>query len=150
MTIHTVTIEQDGDDLLLPIPDEIISELGLDIGDELDFKDNKDGTFSLTKIEKDVTEQYYLVECISQYRMRYVVRAKTAEHAKDTVTMNEAKEFSQLHLGETIIGAHEITHEHIIKLCDEDNDYVKTWNNEKKFEVFVTEDIYEKDKTQKY
>jgi hypothetical protein len=50
--------------------------------------------------------QYVLVETIQQHRMRYVVELGAedpAEWALDTVTMNEAKELSQLDLGETIV-----------------------------------------------
>jgi hypothetical protein len=94
--------------------------------------------------------KYILVDAISQFRMRYVIEVPdthndgeypcTAEQwAMDTVTMQDAKEFSQEWLGETVVSAHEITNEHIIKLCDEDNEYCKSWDREKKMEVFVTE-----------
>ena len=94
--------------------------------------------------------KYILVDAISQFRMRYVVEVPdshsdgeypcTAEQwAMDTVTMSEAKEFSQEWLGETIVSAHEITNEHIIKLCDVDNEYCKSWTTEEKMKVFVTE-----------
>ena len=33
----------------------------------------------------------YLVETISMFRIRYVVDCESPEHAKDTVTMNEAE-----------------------------------------------------------
>jgi hypothetical protein len=94
--------------------------------------------------------KYILVDAISQFRMRYVIEVPdnhndgeypcTAESwAMDTVTMQEAKEFSQEWLGETIVSAHEITNEKIITLCDVDNEYCKSWDREKKMEVFVTE-----------
>ena len=81
-----------------------------------------------------------LVECIQQYRMRYVVEVPVgkSEWALDTVTMEEAVEFSQLNLGETIISHRVITKDEVIKICDIDNDYCKSWDTEKKFEVFVT------------
>ena len=44
----------------------------------------------------------YLVETISYFRHRYVIECDSAEHAKDTVTMNEAEEMSQLHIDESI------------------------------------------------
>jgi len=70
--------------------------------------------------------EFVLVECISQYRMRYVVevpKGKT-EWAMDTVTMNEAKEFSQLWLGETIVSHRKVKKKHIIETFDQDNDYL--------------------------
>lgn len=144
MKRYTVDLIQDGDETILPLTDEILMDAGWNVGDDIEFIDNKDGSWTMRKVEKEAEERYYLVECTSTYRMRYVVRAKCAEHAQDTVVCEEAKEFSQKWLGETIVSTHEITHDHILKLCDEDNDYVKSWNNEKKFEAFVTEDIYEK------
>ena len=148
MIAHTVTLVKDGDDLILPIPDEITEELELEIGDSLDFKDNKDGTFTMKKIKKEQTEDYYLVECIGQFRMRYMVKAYCGDHAADTVVMEEAKEFSQLSLGEVIFSTRKmIDKEDVLNLCDEDNDYAKAWSDEMKFDAFVTEDIYsEKEK----
>jgi hypothetical protein len=51
----------------------------------------------------------YLVETINQFRNRYVIDCQSAEHADDTITCEEADEFSQLHLGETIVTTREIT-----------------------------------------
>jgi hypothetical protein len=93
--------------------------------------------------------KYVLVETISQFRQRYVIEVPddhnekefpcTAEQwAEDTVTMEEMKEFSQFWLGEVITSSREITKEDIITLCDKDNDYCKSWDDEKKIEVFVT------------
>lgn len=81
-----------------------------------------------------------LVEAISQFRERYVVEVPESnpEWALDTVTMGEAEEFSQKYLGETIISHRVISTKKALKLCDEDNDYVKSWSKDKKLEVFVT------------
>jgi len=51
----------------------------------------------------------YLVETINQFRIRYVIDCQSAEHADDTITCDEAEEFSQKHLGETILTTREIT-----------------------------------------
>ena len=82
-----------------------------------------------------------LVECIQQYRMRYVVEVPIgkSEWALDTVTMEEAVEFSQLSLGETIVSHRVVSNDEVVQLCDEDNDYCSLWDTEKKFEVFVTQ-----------
>ena len=100
--------------------------------------------------------KFVLVETISQYRMRYVIEVPDNHNdgeypcsaetwAADTVTSEEMKEFSQLWLGETIVSTHEITNEKIITMCDEDNEYCKSWDREKKMEVFVTEVGYKRD-----
>lgn len=45
----TVTLEEDGEDLILPLTDEMIEGLGWQIGDTLEWIDNKDGTWSIRK-----------------------------------------------------------------------------------------------------
>lgn len=100
--------------------------------------------------------KFVLVDTISQYRMRYIIEVPDDHNereypcsaetwAADTVTAEEAKEFSQLWLGETIVSTREITKEEIIPLCDIDNEYCKSWDDDKKVEVFVTEVGYKKD-----
>lgn len=80
-----------------------------------------------------------LVECIHQYRMRYVVEVPVgkSDWALDAVTNEEAVEFSQLSLGETIISHRVITKDEVIKICDKDHEYCGFWDTEKKFDVFV-------------
>lgn len=103
--------------------------------------------------------KYVLVEAISQFRQRYVIEvpddhAEVTETrlgcsaktwAEDTVTMDEMKEFSQLWLGETITSSREVTKEELLTLCDEDNNYTKSWTDEQKINTFVTEIGYKRD-----
>lgn len=99
--------------------------------------------------------KYVLVETVLQYRMRYVIEVPddhndreypcTAEQwAADTVTSEEMVEFSQLYLGETITSTREIAKEEIIPLCDNDNDYLKSWTEEQKMNL-VTPIGYRRD-----
>jgi len=74
----------------------------------------------------------YIVEAISMFRMRYAVRCQSAEHAMDTVTMNEAEEMSQHHLQEVISSARAVTESEYLELYDQDNDYLSSWPAEKK------------------
>ena len=53
----------------------------------------------------------YVVETINTYRHKYVIECKKLEHAFDTVACEEAKEFSQMYLGEQIVTGREITRE---------------------------------------
>jgi len=50
---YTVRLEQDAetDDLVLPLPDKLLEEMGWQVGDNLEWTDNKNGTFSLAKKE---------------------------------------------------------------------------------------------------
>lgn len=50
---HTVELIEDGEDLILPIPDEILKALDLEEGDVLKWKDNGDGSFTLVKGQYD-------------------------------------------------------------------------------------------------
>lgn len=84
----------------------------------------------------------YLVETISMHRIRYVVECESAEHAKDIVTMNEAEEFSQMHIDEMITSTRVIDNAEYLRLFDEDNDYLKEWSEEQKFK-YVHEVVYD-------
>jgi hypothetical protein len=78
----------------------------------------------------------YLVETVSVFRMRYVVEAKKASDARDEVTMNVGDnfhEFSQLHLDEMISSTREIDDAEYLRMFDEDNVYLKDWDEEQKF-----------------
>jgi hypothetical protein len=77
----------------------------------------------------------YLVETIDMFRMRYVVECENAEHAKDVVTMKEAVELSQLYLDETITSTRVIDDAEYLRLFDEDNEYLKSWTDEQKFNI---------------
>jgi len=79
----------------------------------------------------------YLVETVSVFRMRYVVEAKNASDAKDEVTMSmgdDFKEFSQLHLDEMISSTREITNAEYLRMFDEDNVYLKDWDEDQKLD----------------
>jgi hypothetical protein len=84
--------------------------------------------------------EFVLVECIGTFRMRYMVEVPEGkkEWALDTVTCEEAKEFSQHFVGEQIISQRVLTKEEVIIECDEDNAYAKSWPKEQKMNVFVT------------
>lgn len=66
----------------------------------------------------------FLVEALSQFRMRYVVEAEKAEYAADTVTMEEAEEFGQTWLGETIVSTKQVSSEELPSLFFEDHPYL--------------------------
>ena len=128
-----VTLEKDENgDLVLPLSDELMKQLGWEIGDTIEWIDNKDGTWSMRK--KEVEKELVLVETISLFRMRYVVEVPKGkkEWALDTVTLQEAEEMSQYHVGEDITSHRVISEEEFLRLHDEDNDYLKGWTNEQK------------------
>lgn len=75
---------------------------------------------------------WVLVETVSMYRMRYVIEcpADHPEYALDTVTADNAKEFSQSHIGETITSSRVISEEEALKLCLSDNPYTEKWSKD--------------------
>ena len=141
----TISLEEDPEtgDLILPLNDDILEETGWKTGDSIDWIDNKDGSWTMKKIET----QWVLVETISTFRERYMVEVPVgidqygkdkADWALDTVTLEEAKEFSQQHLGETIVSHRVVTKEEALAMCDKDNDYARVWNDELKIKTFFT------------
>ena len=91
--------------------------------------------------------QLVLVECVSTFRQRYMVEVPVGTDdygndktlwALDTVTMQEAKEFSQEYLGEQIVSHRVVTYDEALTLCDKDNNYVASWDNDTKVKNFFT------------
>jgi hypothetical protein len=141
----TINLEEDPEtgDLILPLNDDILEQTGWKTGDSIDWIDNKDGSWTMKKIET----QWVLVETVSMFRERYMVEVPVgvdrygkdkADWALDTVTLSEAKEFSQEHLGETITSHRVVTKEEALALCDKDNHYCKSWTEEHKVATFFT------------
>ncbi len=138
----TVTVEQDENgELVLPFTQEMMDVVGWKIGDTVKWEQTNDGEWTLTKIESNQTE-WVLVDTVSQFRMRYMVEVPVGkkEWALDTVTMQEAKEFSQEHIGETIVSHRVVTEEEALRICDEENSYCKEWPTQKKVDVFFTKE----------
>ena len=144
MSKWTVKLEEADDgsgDLVIPFTDEQLAEAGWKEGDTIEWIDNDDGTWTLRK--KEPEKVWVMVEAISQFRMRYMVEvpADHPEYALDTVTCEEAKEFSQEHIGETIV-SHRVmgsTAEALVQ-CDLDNSYCSGWTDEQKINAFFTKD----------
>ena len=138
--IWTATVEEDENgEPILVFPEGCLPDDWVE-GTTVEWVDQKDGTWLLRKKEMEQTK-FTLVECVSTFRMRYVVEVPvgTDDWAADTVVMNEAKEFSQEHIGEQIVSQRDLTREEVIKLCDIDNDYCKSWTEEQKINTFVTQ-----------
>lgn len=138
MTITTIKQDINGD-FYIDLPEDILIKSELSEDDSIEFIDNNDGSFTLKKIKKEKTE-FILVDCIQQYRTRYMIEIPKgkSEWALDTVVREEASEFSQKNLGETIVSHRVVSKEELLNICDKDNNYCKNWSDDKKLEVFVT------------
>jgi hypothetical protein len=93
-------------------------------------------------------KKLYLVETVSMFRMRYVVEVTDEQQALDEVTFHascgeQLKEFSQKHIDEVIVSSRKLSNKSYLKLFDKDNDYLKDWNEEQKFQ-YVNKIDYEK------
>jgi len=137
---YNLTVEEDPEtgELVLPFTDEIIDELGWKVGDTIDWKDNHDGSFTLSKVDK----VWVMVDTVFTYRMRYCVQAPATnpEYALDDVSMETAKEFSQLPIGEQIVSHRVVSEEEALAICDVDNDYCKEWTADHKIKTFFTKE----------
>jgi hypothetical protein len=50
----TVSLETDENgDLILPLPPEVLEAIGAEVGDTLQWHENSDGTFTITKVNYD-------------------------------------------------------------------------------------------------
>ena len=83
--------------------------------------------------------KYVLVDCISSFRQRYAIAVpddfsneKAKEWAGDTVTCEDAEEFSQHHIGEQISSMRVMSKEELLAQFDEDNDYLRMWSDNMK------------------
>jgi hypothetical protein len=96
-----------------------------------------------------MTDKYVLITTISTFRHRYAVPlsamqavakdsaieltdAQAIEWAKDSVVMNEVREFSQSHVNEDIIDAVLLTQDETLKQFEADNSYLSSWSLEQK------------------
>jgi isopentenyldiphosphate isomerase len=85
---------------------------------------------------------WVMVDTVLTYRMRYCVEAPAShpEYALDDVTMETAKEFSQLYIGEQITSHRVVTEEEALQMCDEDNAYLSSWTKEQKMNSMFTKE----------
>jgi hypothetical protein len=74
------------------------------------------------------------VDELQELNVEVPVEGREIEWAEDCVTCDEVVEFSQKHVGETIIDSEILTEEQMLEKFDADNDYLKDWTREKKVE----------------
>jgi len=134
---YTVPVQTaDDGEFFIDLPQEVVSALELQLGDTLKWVDNKDGSYMLSRSKTE----WVLVETVSTFRHRYMVEVPFgyAPYALDTVVMEDAKDFSQEHIGEQIVSSRVVTKEEALLLCDQDNDYCIDWPDVDKTNNFFT------------
>lgn len=91
--------------------------------------------------KKEPKTTWVLVDAVSQFLMQYLVEVpddSKAEWALDVVTCEEAKEFSQKHLGEVIVSHRIVSKKEALAISDKMNSYSENWEDQKKIEAFFT------------
>ena len=98
--------------------------------------------------------KYVMVDTVSQFRMRYVVEVPDdveipsegkypctpEQYASDSVTCEDTREFSQEHLGETIVSTREVSLEEAIAQWRKDNGGAfDSWSDELVVKNSITE-----------
>lgn len=133
----TVTLKTDENgDVIMPLPDDVIDGTGWQLGDKIEFTKTENGSVVMKKFETELV----LVETVSMFRMRYVVEVPKGkkEYAADTVVIGkdtdnvEIVELSQEHLDEVVSSTRLIDKEEYLRIFNEDNDYLRSWNDELK------------------
>ena len=123
-------------DSILEFPPDMLEATGWKEGDDLIWTDNNDGSFTLTKKEPT---QWVLVDAVSTFHMQYLVEVPVgtddfgkdkADWALDTVTMDEAKEFHQKHVGENILSSRVVTKEEALALFKKQNPTFSNWSDD--------------------
>lgn len=90
-------------------------------------------------------EKYVLVTTVSHFRLRYAIPLSELQNlnldkpvdplwANDCVTMQEVKEFSQMHISEDIVDNRVLTREQLLAQFEEDNPYLASWTEDKKIQ----------------
>ena len=120
----SLTVQQDPDtgDLFVRLPPELLATMDWREGDRLEYVVREGECLELInhcKAERDRLVQneqpeqpdmpLFIVETVLSHRMRYAVRARSAEHAMDIITMEEANEFDQNFLGEQIFSTRQVS-----------------------------------------
>lgn len=103
-------------DLVLPIPEDMLTAAGLEEGEVVVWTDNKDGTYTLQR------GAYVLVETVQLVRHQYIatVPAQHPEYALDSVTCQELSSISKKYLDETIVSHRVLTNEEYGELTSEE------------------------------
>ena len=63
MSSWTLDVKYDNEsgDTYIQLPDDMMKQAGWNLGDDIEWIDNKDGTWSMKKIEKDNEKEWVLV-----------------------------------------------------------------------------------------
>lgn len=126
-----VEVQADDDEYFIELPDDLLKQVGWKTDDTLLWEATDDGAYILKKKEED---KIFLVETITITKHLYAIKAKSAEHAMDSVVMCEAPEFGQQYIDENIISSRLLKNEAeyltIFDECNKNNQYSDEFKTE--------------------
>lgn len=131
--MNKVTLVEEGDNLILPIGEAVMAELGWVVGDTIEFAPREDGSIVLSK--KKAEKVYVMIDTVSSFKTRYVYLVdsdKTYKALDDVSFGDDPSEFSQEHAGETIVGWDVMSKEQILEAFDKENAFASAWSREAK------------------
>lgn len=133
------------DEAIIQLPPEALRLAGLQAGDTVKWTPLDNGAYTLTKVDSQpaavaAPTQLVLVETVNMFRIRYLIETPPGKEdwALDDVVMNEACEFSQRHLDETIVSHRVVDRDEALRICRADNQYAAGWSDEQLERIFWT------------
>lgn len=138
--------EHEDGSAFIEFPEDMMQGLDWKEGDTVVWKDNKDGSYTLTKKEVEET-QWVLVEAVCMHRTRYMVQVPVGidnygrdkkDWALDTVVSDEAVEFSSQFIDESIVSYRNVSFDEALAMCKNDNSYCSGWDEGKIVSTFFT------------
>jgi hypothetical protein len=109
--------------------------------------------------------KYMMVDAISQFRMRYVIEVPddcevediengkygctAEEYAMDSVTCEQTREYTQKHLGETIVSTREVTLEEAIEQYRKEEPLFGQWEDDTIIRNHITEIGFDREEYEK-
>lgn len=148
-TVEVTENPDNPDEAIIELPPEALRLAGLQPGDTVKWTELENGAWTITKIEEPVkpiapkSTKLVLVDTVNTFRLRYLIEMPAhsdSEWALDTVVMNQAREFSQKHLDETIVSHRVISRDEALHLCRTENDYACDWSDDQLVKIFWTKD----------
>lgn len=129
-SLNKWTTYVDGDGVMI-LPDELLLKMNWKEGDILDFVNNKDGSITMKKVDKN---NIYVVETVSIHKSVYAIRANNKDAANEAVILNNLGDLTDIHqvfLEEHIISNRQVTDEQYIREFHELNGHFgDDWSDE--------------------
>ena len=127
MMKKTVVVQEDPEtgDLIIPFPPEMMTELGWQEEDMLDFSVIEgERVCTIKNLSYEARKEampVFIVETVETRKVTYLVRAREAGHAHDEIVMKDALAISNEHLEETIFTTREVGAEEAQNLAQQAN-----------------------------